>query len=190
VQATDEQPRERKLPSHQEEEVEEEKENSVLSNIFASPPLQPLPSDGLAGQLRTQPVMGSGSVLGSVDLEAAFEKMASAMILMTASGDRETTLFLDGAHFSNSCLFGTQITIREFSTAPKAFNIEILSNAQGAAMIDAGKSALLLSFQKGHFQFTVHRLETLIQQGEDRPVLHRKESDDGQNQEQKGEDQP
>src|SRR5581483_3594376 len=73
----------------------------------------------------------------SSEMEALFEKMASCMIVMNASNDVETTLFLDGANFASSSLFGAQITIKEFSTAPKAFNVEIISNSNAAAMIDA-----------------------------------------------------
>ena len=108
-------------------------------------------------------------------IEAAFEKMASCMIMMTSSQEIETTLFLDNPHFSASPLFGTKITVREFSTAPKAFNIEIASNSQGIALIHSGKEDLLSAFQKGNFNFSVHRLETHLHEKEDRPVLHRQE---------------
>jgi hypothetical protein len=119
-------------------------------------------------------------------IEAAFEKMASCMIVMTSTQERETTLFLDNPHFASSSLFGTQITIREFSTAPKAFNIEILSNPQGVALIDSSKSELLSAFQNGNFSFTVHRLDTLLHQREDRPVLHRRENEDREHKDQGG----
>lgn len=112
----------------------------------------------------------------SVEMEALFEKMASCMIVMNASNDIETTLFLDSANFASSSLFGTQITIKEFSTAPKAFNVEIISNPNAAAMIDAGKNSLLSHFQKGNFNFSVHRLDTHIAERADKPVFHRKES--------------
>jgi hypothetical protein len=120
----------------------------------------------------------------SAEMEAAFEKMASCMIVMDASKDMETTLFLDNPHFASSALFGTQITIREFSTAPKAFNIEILSNPTGVALIDASKNDLLSAFRDGNFNFTVNRFDTHIEQTPDRPVFHRKEQ--GNQQEQRG----
>ncbi len=186
VQATDEKPKERKLPSASSDEEKDEEETGSLPSIFAPPCPQGSSSD-TAPSAPAIPSLNriAGPVLPNPAMEAAFEKMASTMILMNSAGDRETTLFLDGAHFSGSCLFGTQITIREFSTAPKAFNIEVLSNSLGAAAIDAGKNALLLSFQNGNFNFTVHRFDTHIQQSEERPVLHRKESHDRDPQDQK-----
>ncbi len=111
------------------------------------------------------------------EIEALFEKMASAMIVMSSPGETETTIFLD--HHPSSLFLGTQITIREFSTAPKAFNIEIATHHPAAlAMIDAHKQELLSAFHDGNFNFSVHRLETQLQPSEDRPVLHRKESGD------------
>jgi hypothetical protein len=108
------------------------------------------------------------------------------MLVMNASNDVETTLFLDNPHFASSALFGTQITIREFSTAPKAFNIEIISNPGGVALIDAGKNDLLNAFREGNFNFTVHRFDTHIEQTPDRPVFHRKEGGDQGQQDQRG----
>jgi hypothetical protein len=111
-------------------------------------------------------------------IEAAFERMASCMIMMTSSQETETILFLDNPHFASSPLFGSKITLREFSTAPKAFNIEIASNPQGTALINTSKTDLLAAFQRGDFNFSVHRLETYLHERADRPVLHRQETKD------------
>ncbi len=125
----------------------------------------------------------------NAEIEAAFEKMASCMIVMDGSGTLETTLFLDNPHFASSALFGTQVTIKEYCTAPKAFNVEITSNPSGAALIDAAKNDLLMAFREGNFNFTVHRFDTYIEQTSDRPLFHRKEdSGDATSQDQRGDD--
>jgi hypothetical protein len=113
-------------------------------------------------------------------IEAAFEKMASSLIMMVSSREVETTLFLNNPHFAASPLFGTKIILREFSTAPKAFNIEIASNPQGAELIRSSKESLLSAFQKGNFNFSVHRLETHLHEKGDRPTFHRREAEDRQ----------
>lgn len=118
------------------------------------------------------------------DIEAAFEKMASCMLVMTSSNETQTTVYLDHPRFASSALFGTQITIREFSSAPKIFNVEIISNPLAVATIDASKNDLLAAFQNGKFNFSIHRFETQIAQNDDRPVLHRKEGDDREQKEQ------
>ena len=121
----------------------------------------------------------------TADVEALYERMASAMIVMCSSRETETTLFLDNPHFASSQFFGSKITIREFSTAPKAFNIEIASTPNAIACLEAGKQDLLSAFQNGRFNFSVNRIDTHVQ-SEERPVLHRKESSDHDQQERQG----
>jgi hypothetical protein len=122
------------------------------------------------------------------EVQALFEKMASTMIVMQTSGEAETTLFLDSPRFASSIFFGTQITIREFSTAPKAFNVEIVSTPSAIHAIDPCKNDLLSAFQNGHFNFSIHRFDTYIHT-EERPVLHRKENSGDDHQERKGDRQ-
>lgn len=118
-------------------------------------------------------------------IEAAFEKMASCMLIMSSTHETETTFFLDNPQFASSALFGTQITIREFSTAPKIFNIEMTSNPHGVAMMEAGRNSLLSAFENAQFNFKVHRFETQILHSEKSPVFHRKEHESGDRQNQK-----
>ncbi|MBS0605029.1 MAG: hypothetical protein JSS60_08375 [Verrucomicrobia bacterium] len=159
---------------------EDKKDQSKVVEAPCVAPLSFRASDaGVAVSAPTAPTLAP-------EVEAAFEKMASCMIVMSSSHEVETTLFLDNPRFSSSSLFGTKITIREFSTAPKAFNIEIVSNPHAVAMIDASKNDLLSAFQNGSFNFTVHRFDTHLEQREDRPVLHRKESGDKEQKDQKG----
>ncbi len=116
------------------------------------------------------------------EIEAIFEKMASSMIVMSSSEETETTLFLDNPA---SLFYGTKVTIREFSTAPKAFNVEITSFTPMVNVIESSKNDLLSAFQHGNFNFSIHRLETSIHR-EERPVLHRKESSDGDSEQRGG----
>jgi hypothetical protein len=168
-------------------EDEEESDSKGNESMIAAVAPPPCPFE--------VPCTASFSVLGTGALslaasppgiEALFEKMASCMIVMSTSHEIETTLFLDNPHFASSSLFGTQITIREFSTAPKAFNIEISSNSLAVALINSSKNDLLSAFQNGNFNFTVHRFDAHIQQNDDRPVLHRKEESDREQKDQRG----
>ncbi len=92
-------------------------------------------------------------------LPLAMEKMVGTLILMHCTGETHTTLVLDQPQFATSPFFGTQITIKEFSTAPKTFNIEIISNPSALLSIQKGSEQLLSLFAKGDFGFSVHRLE-------------------------------
>lgn len=127
------------------------------------------PSEG------TSKAASSQSIALSAEIEALFEKMAGTMLLLSSSNETETTLFLDTPQFDHSPFYGTRITIKEFSTAPRAFNVEIATSSVALAHLNAHKSALLAAFAKGDFNFSIGRLDTEIQQA-DRPLFHRKEA--------------
>lgn len=148
--------------------VQEEEEKTPLQAGCIS-------SSSLCAMEATSDAVISRATALSADVEAAYEKMASQMIIMHASGDQETILYLDSAQFST--LFGTKIVIKEFSTAPKAFNIEIISNPQAVALMDASKAHLMATFQNGNFPFSVNQLDAHL---EERPVFCRKEAFDQQ----------
>jgi hypothetical protein len=143
-------------PSDQEEEpLLETTDEKTLLNPFMS-----LPSAQLQDKLffsSTAISSISNAPLLSADAALLFEKMASSMLILYSSGDQETTLFVDNL---DSIFCGTRITIKEFSTAPKIFNVHITSNPSSLHLINAHKAALLNSFEQGKFPFSVHRLET------------------------------
>lgn len=103
-----------------------------------------------------------GASLLAQEMENLFEQMTATMIILSFSHETETTFFLDSPKFATSALFGTRITIKEFSTAPKAFNIEIASNPQALQIFEVQKSALLAAFAQEHFTFSVNRLDTQL----------------------------
>lgn len=143
-------------PSDQEEEapLEVADEQNLLN------PFMPLPSMQLQEKSLFTPIALSSAAnapILSKDTALLFEKMASSMLILYSSGDQETTLFVDNR---DSIFCGTRITIKEFSTAPKIFNVHITSNPSSLHLINAHKAALLNSFEQGKFPFSVHRLET------------------------------
>jgi hypothetical protein len=171
-------------------EEEEEGENPFVScNFSLQPPSIEEENPFVSCGFTPQPlfIQGLSSVntssiqevsLPSPLLEALFEKMASSMVIMTSSHEQQTSLVLDAPRFSSSCLFGTRITITEFSTAPKAFNVEILSNPEALALIQESSLQLLATFDKGNFPFTINRFDTHLQPTRSRFVLQRKENED------------
>ncbi len=163
------------------EKLHEKKEEEKMIDGLPSAPLAIVFSNIISP---SSAVAGPSSIL-SAEMEALFEKMASSMIIMSSSGETETTLLLDNP---SSMFNGTKITIREFSTAPKAFNVEITSFSPAIQAIDASKNDLLSAFQNGKFNFSIHRFETHLKH-EERPVFHRKESDQGSQEEKGGRDE-
>lgn len=148
----------------------EEEEDAKLAAAHANPTLGKVQEGN-----ETQTCGTCTGARLSPEIEAIFEKMASCMLVMTSSREVKTTLCLDHPRFASSVFFGSKITIREFSTAPKMFNVEIVSNPLATAMIDAAHNDLLSAFQYGKFPFSIQRLDTQIETGEPH-LVHRKES--------------
>lgn len=117
------------------------------------------------------------SVMGNLPPQIVdmFERMAGVMTVMTSSGMKETTITLNSPQFANSPFFGSQIVIREYSTAPKAFNIMLLGNPQAMEAFHGKIGSLQAAFNMSEYNFRVHRLETALLK-EAAPVLERKES--------------
>lgn len=93
-------------------------------------------------------------------VQQLYERMVGVMTVMHETGVTQTTINLDNPRFSNSAFFGTQIIITEFSTAPKAFNIELLGNQQAVNLISQNTEELLAAFQTGQYNFKVNRIDT------------------------------
>lgn len=161
------------------EDEEEERENhkALIAGAIDSAPSPALLTQTDSVSLSS--IAAAKTTELSAEIELLFEKMASCMIVMQSSHEAETTLVLEGPGFASSSLFGTQITVREFSTAPKIFNVEILAGAHAAAIIESNKKGLLSHFENGNFNFSVHRLDTHISKDAWQPLFHRKESKDG-----------
>src|SRR5689334_13395558 len=151
-------------PEQEEEEASEAQgceENASFTPFTAQQLCSP---SFLQGQAQVHDVTActqARSPSGALSLQIAelFEHMASTMLIMTTSEETETTLFLEGAKFSSSVFFGTRITIKEYTSAPKAFNVEIASLPAAANLMAQHKDALLAAFENAKFPFTVHRLE-------------------------------
>lgn len=111
------------------------------------------------------------------EILALFEKMVGVIAVMKESGINETIIHLNSAEYANSRFAGSQIVIREFSTAPMAYNIELIGTPQNAALFEQNVGSLMNAFQAGHHNFTVNRIDTRIaSQRPDKPVFHRKET--------------
>ncbi len=101
------------------------------------------------------------SLLNSETL-ALFEKMVSVITIMKDSGVTETTLNLSTPEFENSQLYGAQIIIREYSTAPLAYNIEFMGNPLAADLFRKNLPLLRSAFDDPKYRFRINRLEASI----------------------------
>lgn len=93
-------------------------------------------------------------------VQQLYERMVGVMTVMHETGITQTTINLDNPRFTESVFFGAQIIITEFSTAPKAFNIELLGNQQAVNLISQNSEELVAAFQAGQYNFKVNRIDT------------------------------
>ncbi len=91
---------------------------------------------------------------------ALFERAIGVMSIMNSSGITETTIRLTSPQFKNSAFFNTQIVIREYSSAPKSYTVQILGTPRAVERAQANLSLLTNAFAKAEYNFTVARLET------------------------------
>jgi hypothetical protein len=161
-------------------ESEKKKDPSADTSTAGVPPPPPehIP---LAGELAPTAPPTPYSTMNPQMLDI-FERMAGVMTVLTTTGVSETTVTLNSPQFASSVFYGTQIIIKEYSTAPKAFNIQIHGTPQAVAAFQGNTNDLMAAFQHGNYNFRVNRLETGYL--EDRPLFHRKESASGDKQDQ------
>ncbi len=90
------------------------------------------------------------------------------------SGVKETTLRLEGAHFQTSPLYGTEIVITEFSTAPLAFNVEFRCSPTALAFLQPHLPGLAAAFHlTPKREFSFNRIDASLEDSS-QFLFHRK----------------
>ncbi len=139
------------------EKKKSEKEESEIG-LSALPP--PLLSPLLLASIEAPRFLAAS-------LAPLFEAMVGQMQVMTEKGVVETTVTLNAPKYANSPFYGTQITIREYSTAPKIFNIEVSTSVQAAALLQKNQEQLLFAMQGQGYNFKINRFEASLLRAKD-----------------------
>jgi len=142
----------------------EKKEKQAKGKI--QPPTTTLPTDTSTAQPpgappvgETPPPLAAPFASLSPQVQQIFDRMVGVMTVMHTSGITETTINLDSPKFEGSALFGAKIVISEFSTAPKAFNIELLGNQNATQLFSENSEDLVAAFAAGGYNFKVNRID-------------------------------
>lgn len=162
-----EEEKEKSVPLVPQPKKEEEKKPAASKEASPIPQASP-------GPLFLPPATGVSAGYFSMKPEVfqLFEHMVMAITVMNESGITETTIHLNSADFS---LFaGAQIIIKEYSTAPKAFNIEFLGNAENSALFSSSAQDLVASINSGNYTFRINGIDSSLLSSQ-RPLFHRKE---------------
>ncbi len=139
----------------------EEKE-PIKFAMAAPPPSEMAPPAPLTAAAPAAPL--PPYVQFSQEMLMMFERMIGVMTVMNASGIKETTMLLTSPQFESSPFYETEIVIREFSTAPTAYNVSINASPQALAILQPHLQRLVDSFQyeflHGKNRFSVQRIDT------------------------------
>lgn len=126
------------------------------------------------------PLLPTGSGFTSYQISQLFDRMVGTITIMNDSGIKTTEFILSGEEFSSSIFYGAHITITEYSTAPKTFNIQLSASPKAVALFQENMSNLLVNFASGNYAFRINRLETSLI--EERPLFKRKSSSENDQQ--------
>lgn len=163
----EEQPIKEEMPPPQPKKIEEKKAHGPKE-------VPPSVSGTSPGPFFLPPAAGPTPGYSSMKPEVfqLFEHMVMAITVMNESGATETTIHLNSPEFSTFA--GAQIVIKEYTTAPKAFNVEFLGNAQNSAAFASSAQELVAAINSANYNFRINRIETSLLTTE-RPLFHRKE---------------
>ncbi|KAG6559441.1 hypothetical protein RHABOEDO_001582 [Candidatus Rhabdochlamydia oedothoracis] len=151
-------------------------ENPIWApNLLLSPEKKPDLSTILSTKISEVELSTNAPVTSHfpIEIEELWEKLGSACILMNHSQDKETTFILD----TNTLFSGMRITIKEYSTAPKIFNIELAPTSSTALSLIASHVPQLLNrFRQESFGFSINNIIPELQSYE--TTAHQKQDDE------------
>lgn len=97
------------------------------------------------------------------DILDLFERVIGALVYLDQAGIKETTITIASSKEKTSIFNGAQITIREYSTAPKEFNIELKGDPKAVELFQSNKKDLMDAFDLMPYTFKVKNIETSLQ---------------------------
>ncbi|MCX6987809.1 MAG: hypothetical protein NT065_06630 [Chlamydiae bacterium] len=109
------------------------------------------------------------------EIAAIFEKIGAEMILIHNEGCVQTTLYCKDEFLDSSLFHDMEITIEEFTSAPKVFNINIKAGPQAIELLSVRIEEFMKLFQERKFGFSIHRIDTELSAA--KPLFSRKQQD-------------
>jgi hypothetical protein len=98
----------------------------------------------------------------SAQVSQLFEKLVDRLMVQHDKGIQETSFCLDGEAFESSVFSGAKVTITEYSTAPKVFNIDFSADPKALQLFELHAAEMINALNKGYFGFEVHRIDTTL----------------------------
>ncbi len=119
-------------------------------------------------------------VISAASVEALqfLDTLCCELLIMDSEGSSKTTVLLDNETFANSPFFGAEISMEEFSTAPKVFNVCIHAGDLATTLIQAHLAGFMELLQDRKFSFGINRIDTSLLSEERHFGEHDKEDQD------------
>lgn len=113
-------------------------------------------------------------------VQSLFHYLAELITVVKCEDIEETVVVLQDNQFGNSALNGLEIRIKEYSIAPRAYNIELIASPAAMELLSSQVGALMNSFAASSFAFEVNRCEVHLRSEREElarlaAAVHRKE---------------
>ncbi len=110
------------------------------------------------------------------EVHELFEKMGGVMMIQQDKGVTTTTMNIN---MPDSVFNGAQIILEQYSTAPNAFNIQLVGNPESVKVFSENLEALDNSFKQGDFNFKTNLLAPILTSERKSPHLIRRKGTAG-----------
>jgi len=147
------------------------KQKKIIDSQHAMSAMRPFSEIQLQKALAEENTARIEKIAPSAQVMQLYNKLVDKLFFIHQNGIQETTLLLEGEGLSSSVFQGTKITITEYSTAPKVFNIKIATTAEALSYFEGHASSLLNALQKGKFGFSVYQLDTELLTEKEKPSI-------------------
>lgn len=97
------------------------------------------------------------------DVLDIMERIVGGLVYLDHSGIKETTITISSSAEKPSIFEGARITLREYSTAPKQFNIELSGSPKAVDLFQTNMQDLKSAFEVTPYAFKVNSIETSLQ---------------------------
>lgn len=98
----------------------------------------------------------------SAQVMQLYSKLIDKLVYIAKEGIQKTIFYLDTTAFDSSILRGAKITITEFSTAPRIFNIHFSADPKAVAFFEAHAAGLQNALNNGGHKFDVNRIDSSL----------------------------
>jgi hypothetical protein len=97
-----------------------------------------------------------------IEIVELLQNLGGDMMIMNDAGSIKTTLYCTDRFPESSVFQDMEITIEEFTSAPKLFNITLKGSPQAIEVASIHLEAFMKLFQERKFGFSINRIDTEI----------------------------